>query len=147
MKRLILINLCFILFALVFTSCSVVTGASGNDNDTLYKAAIERYFNSIIHADIEILLDSTDPLSYLYPGPDVIEELRATWKEYAAPGETVVKELTILEESATRALVKANLFIRADFENIGEFDEITSIQTIELTYKNGVWRIFNRTIE
>jgi len=146
-KNLFSITLGLVLLTLIFTSCSLITGASTESNEELYKAAIERYFNSIIQADTDSLLDSTDPLSYLYPSADVIEELRAEWKEYAAPGEAIVKELTTLEESATRATVKANLFIRADFDKNGEFDEITSNQTIELTYKNGVWRIFDRTVE
>ena len=147
MKRFFIIMLSLVLTALIFTSCSLITGASGNDNDTLYKAAIERYYNSIIQADIDVLLDSIDPLSSLYPSDDVIAQLRAVWKEYAVPGEAIVKELTTLEESATRALVKATIFARTDFDKNGEFEEETSNQIIELTYKNGTWRIFNGTVE
>jgi hypothetical protein len=147
MKRFFITSLGLILSALVFTSCSSITGASAESNEELYKAAIERYYNSIFHYDVDALLDSLDPIGLIYPDAATIEELRATTNETALHGEALVKDLTILEESATRAKVKVTLFLSVDFDNNGEFDEETYYPTFELTFKDGIWRIFNVTVE
>ena len=128
---------------LLFTSCSSITRGGSESNEELYKAAIERYFTSVIEADTDTFLDSIDPLSSIYPPPDAIADLRANWKDSAVPGEAVVQELTILEESATKAKVKVRLFLRVDLDENGEFDENTAFPTFELTFKDGIWRIFS----
>ncbi|OGN97087.1 MAG: hypothetical protein A2Y89_05885 [Chloroflexi bacterium RBG_13_51_18] len=144
MKKVLNITLCFILFALVFTSCSTVTGGSSENNDEeLYAAAIERYFNSVLQADLDTFLDSLDPLGRLYPAPEAIEQLRESASESALPGEAYVEEITTVEESTSRAIVDVALFMRIDFDKNGEFYEETANLTFELTFKDGVWRIFD----
>ncbi len=133
--------------AMIFTSCSSITGGPSGNTKELYKAAIERYYNSVIQADTDTFLDSIDPLSSLYPPPDVIETLRTNWEDSAALGEAVVQELTIIEESAARAKVKAKVLLRVDLEQDGEFNEDTIFPTFELTFKDGTWRIFSTKVE
>ena len=147
MKKLFTITLGLVLMTLVFTSCSLITGASTESNEGLYKAAIERYFNSVIQADTDTFLDSLDPLGPAYPDAATIEQLRADANENGLPGEAVVKNITVIEESATRATVKVTLFLSVDFDRNGEFDEETYYPTFELTFKNGVWRIFDGKVE
>lgn len=130
------------LLSLVLTSCSIITGGAEGDNDELYKAAIERFYDALLKVDIDNFLDSLDPLGPLYPDAASIEELRAEAEKGAYAGEVVVKELTTLEESATRAKVKVTLFMSVDIDRSGKFYEETFSPTFDLTCKDGVWRVF-----
>jgi predicted small secreted protein len=144
-KKLIIIISSFILLVLVFTSCSTITGGGTENNEELYKAAIERYYASILQADIDTFLDSIDPMGPMYPTPAEAEEFRT--KLNATPGEVTVKELNVLEESANKARVEVDLFMSIDFERDGEFYESTLHATFELALKGGTWRIFNGSME
>jgi hypothetical protein len=138
------------LFVLVFTSCSSNSGGTSsvqNDNNALYKAAIERYFNAYIKADLDTLLDSLDPEGLLYPEPETIQNLRDTAESSAVEGEAVVKDITVLEESSVKAKVKATVYMRIDMSGSGDFQEDTSDVTFDLSFKDGTWRLYNATNE
>lgn len=131
---------------LLFTSCSSITGGSSGSNEEQYKATIERYYTSIMNSDIDTFLDCLDPLGPMYPDAATIEQLRAESANNSLPGEAIVKKITILEESGTRAKVKVMLFMSIDFDRDGKFDEETFYPTFDLTFKDGVWRVFNGTM-
>ncbi len=142
-KKLTIISLSFILAVLVFTSCSTVTGGqSENNNVELYKEAIYTYYNAILETDVEALLDSMDPAGPIYPDDAAIQELQNT-SGYTYTGEVIIEELFIVEESDTRAIIDVTLFSRIDYENNGDFWEKTSYLTIELSFIDDLWRIFN----
>ncbi|MBN1161703.1 MAG: hypothetical protein JXA17_07150 [Dehalococcoidales bacterium] len=143
MKKLITIILCFILPVLVFTSCSAVTGGQSEINDVeLYKEAIYRYYDAIFDTDVEALLNSMDPSGPIYPDDEAIQNLYASSVgEYT--GEVIIEDIFIVEESDTRALLDITLFSSVDYNNQGDFWEKTSYLTIELSFFNDLWRIFN----
>jgi hypothetical protein len=150
MKRFFAVTLSIMLLVSVLASCSSNTDIPGStisntavDNKVLYKVAIERYFNAYIKADLDTVLDSLDPDGPLYPGPDAIEQLRDTAGGSAVEGEAVIQDLTVLEESASSARVKATLFMRVDLNNTGNFQEETDYPICELRFKDGMWRLFN----
>jgi hypothetical protein len=145
MKRFFIISSSLILSVLIFTSCATITGQGPENNEGLYKAAIERYYNAVLQVDVDTFLDSLDPLGPLYPNDTYIKQLRDKAVNGAYPGEVAVKELTVLEESDTRAKVKVTLFIRVDVDRSGNFYEDTFTPTFDLTCKDGVWRIFGGT--
>jgi hypothetical protein len=142
-----MIALSLILLAAVFPSCSSITGGA-EDKDELYKEAIERYYVAVISYDVDTLLDCLDPLGPAYPDVTYIEQLRAdAVGKTSPPGEILVKKLITLEESGTRAIVKVTLYMNVDFDNNGEFFEETYYPTFELTFKEGLWRIFSASVE
>ena len=147
MKTISVIILCFILPVLVFTSCSTIAGGTPESNEELYKAAIERYYNSLLQLDIDSFLDSLDPRGPLYPDADTIDQMRAEADTSSLAGEVVVNELMILEESNNWVRVKAELFMSIDFSNSGEPFEETIYPTFELTLIDGKWRVFNGSLE
>ena len=126
-----------------FTSTVVPTA----DSTMLYKAAIERYFNAYIQADTDTLLDSLDPDGPMYPQPAAIEQLRATASGNALQGEAVVKDITVVEESADKAQVEVTLYMRVDIYSNGNFREETSYPICELRLKDGKWRLFDVKIQ
>lgn len=146
MKKISAVVLSLTLMVLLFTSCSSITGGGPGNNEELYKAAVERYYNSIIKLDIDTFLDSLDPLGPLYPDSSTIEQLRDEAAKNTPDGKAEVKETTIIEESGTRATVKVALFLSIDFAGDGEFVEETFYPTFDLTLKDGVWRVFNGTM-
>jgi hypothetical protein len=117
--------------------------ATTPDNSSLYKAAIERYFNAYIQADVDTLLDALDPNGPLYPAPEAIAQLRATASTNALQGEAVVQDITIDEESADKALVTVTLYMRVDLQSDGNFQEDTGTISCELRFIDGKWRIYN----
>lgn len=143
MKKLIMIILSLMLPVLVFASCATVTGGQSENNDVeLYKEAIYRYYNAIFDTDVEALLDSMDPSGPIYPDDETIQNLYAgSIGEYT--GEVIIEEIFVVEESDTRALIDITLFSRIDYTNEGEYWESTSYLTIELSFINDLWRIFN----
>ncbi|MBN1692115.1 MAG: hypothetical protein JW845_01000 [Dehalococcoidales bacterium] len=143
MKKLIIITLSLILAVLVFTSCSSVTGGQSENNDVeLYKEAIYTYYNAILETDVEALLDSMDPAGPIYPDDAAIQELQNT-SGYSYTGEVIIEELSVFEENDTRALMDVTLFSRIDYANDGNFFEKTSYLTIELSFVDDLWRIYN----
>ena len=142
MKRVFITILSLVLIALIFTSCSTITGALDN-NEASYKEVIERFFNSSIQANVDDFLDSIDPSSPLYPSAEDIEYLRSIADEVAVPGEVVVRNLTVLEERTDEARVKAELSLRVDPYKTGEFQQQTGNLTFNLTLIDGKWRIFD----
>jgi len=148
MKSGLLISLGLILLALIFASCSSITGGAVESNEELYKAAIERYYVAVINYDVDTVLDCLDPLGPAYPDAASIDQLRADAIDKTSPaGEVIVKKLVTLEESGSRATVKVTLFMNVDFDNNGEFFEQTYYPTFELTFKDGLWRIFNASVD
>ena len=147
MKTISVIILCFILPVLVFTSCSTITGGTPESNEDLYKAAIERYYNSLLQLDVDDFLDSLDSRGPLYPDEATIEQMRDEAANSSLTGEVVVNELMILEESNNWVRVKAELFMSIDFSNSGEPFEETIYPTFELTLIDGKWRVFNGSLE
>ena len=147
MKKLLLIALGLMLFSLALPSCSSDTGSAGigADNTLLYKIAIERYINAYIRADLDTVLDSLDPDGPMYPDPEEIQHLQDTAAESSLEGEASVTDLTILEESSNRARVRVTIFMRLDLYGEGNFEEDTSEVTIELTLKDGKWRLYDAT--
>ena len=113
----------------------------------LYKVAIERYFNAYIKADVDTLLDSLHPDGPMHPQPAAIKQLRATASGNALPEEAVVKDITVVEESADKAQVKVTLFMRVDINKNGSFQEETSHPICELRLKAGKWRLFNVKVQ
>lgn len=113
------------------------------DNTPLYKAAVERYFNAYIQADLDTLLDSLDPQGPMYPQPAAIEQLRASTSGNALQGEAVVKDLTVIEDSTDTARVNVTLYMRVDVNSNGNFQEETSAVICELRFKDGKWRLYN----
>lgn len=144
----------FALAALIvlLSACAVKSGSSPAapsatattpDNSSLYKAAIERYFNAYIQADVDTLLDALDPNGPLYPAPEAIAQLRATASTNALQGEAVVQDITIDEESADKALVTVTLYMRVDLQSDGNFQEDTGTISCDLRFIDGKWRIYN----
>jgi hypothetical protein len=111
--------------------------------EDLYKAAIERYFNAYMKADLDVLLDALDPAGPMYPKPPAIEQLRQTAKGNALQGSATASEIKILEQSPQKARVAFKMFIRVDINSDGHFREETSHPTCELRRTGGKWRIFN----
>ena len=146
MKKFGTVILGLILLVSIFSSCSTDSGIE-NSNTALYKTAIERYLNAYIKADLDTMLDSMDADGPLYPSPDAIENLRNTAEGSAIEGEIIVKELTVLEESSTKAKVKASIYMRLDISGNGDWQEDTSDTTLDLTLKNGTWRLYDVTEE
>ena len=126
-------------------SVNAIRGRSATDNRTVYKDAIERYFNAYMKADIDGLLASLHPEGPMYPEPAAIQQLRNTASGNALPGEAVVKQIEILEEGEAEARVRVSLLMRVDIGNSGNFREETSHLTCELRKHYEEWRLFNTT--
>jgi hypothetical protein len=114
---------------------------------TIYKVAIEHYFNAYIKADIDNLLDALHPDGPMYPQPAAINQLRSSANENALKGNAVAKDISIIEESIDKVRVKITLFMRVDVNNNGNFQEETAYPTCELRLKNGKWRLFKVEVQ
>jgi hypothetical protein len=146
-KLTLLLCLCLILAACAPGAVTSAPSVSPTpDLKAVYTAAIERYFNAYIQADLDALLDSMDPAGPLYPDAAAIEQLRATAGQNALEGEALVTALTVLEESADAASVQATLAIRVDVAGDGNFEEQTGNLTCELKFSDGKWRIYNMEV-
>jgi hypothetical protein len=150
----ILVRLVLGLVVVVCLLCSCDSGAPANtqagtatDNTAIYKAAIERYFNAYMQADVDTLLDSMDPDGPMYPAPDAIEQLRSTASGGAVPGTTEVTDISVIEESTDSARVQATVFVQADLDGTGTFTEETQEVIAELRLGDGTWRLYNAEIQ
>jgi hypothetical protein len=141
MKKIIIITLCFVFIISGCISCSSGT----SDASALYKEVIEQHLNALIQSDTDAYLSSLDPNGPFYPGPEAIQELRDTESEVTLIGEASVENLSVIEESANRAQVRATIFTRFDLHNTGEFTENTADFLFELTLVNGKWLIYSYT--
>lgn len=126
------------------SACSTTPAASPTpDNKALYSAAIERYYDAYIHADVDELLDSLDKTSPAYPDDNTIEELRTTAADNVLAGTTTVTALNIDYEAAAAATVTASVTLQVDVAKDGNFIEQSGDITVELRLNEGVWRIYN----
>jgi len=122
---------------------TVTATSAPADNTPLYKAAVERYFNAYLQADLDSLLDSLDPQGPMYPQPAAIEQLRTSAGGNALQGEAVVKDLTVITDNTDTARVNVTISMRVDVNGNGNFQEETDVVICELRFKDGMWRLYN----